>query len=164
MGGMISRIRRRRRSGQTILFLAMVMVILAFIALWNFDFHKVLYVKAKSRNAGDAGALAGARWQGISLNIIGELNVMQALAITEELSRNGNNPDFSEAHAISELQARMSFTGPMLGVIAVNQAGKANNLFNNDDFASELLSHAAEVREYYYEDHGGQSVHSDRHR
>jgi hypothetical protein len=61
----------RGRRGQAMVFLIMVVVILAFIALWNFDLHKIIYIKSLSLNASDAAGIAGARWQGISLNLLG---------------------------------------------------------------------------------------------
>ena len=65
--------KRHNKSGQTMLFLIMLMLIMAFIVMWNFDLHKALTVKQREQNAGDAAALAAARWQGISLNLIGDL-------------------------------------------------------------------------------------------
>ncbi|MFT7513207.1 MAG: hypothetical protein ACI9QL_002416 [Candidatus Omnitrophota bacterium] len=137
----------RWKSGQTLLFLALVMVILGFVALWNFDLHKILHVKARARNAGDYAALSAARWQGISMNVIGELNIMQAVAITEAMSR--GSTDFSAAEAIAVLEARVAFSGPMLGVVAAQQVAKKNNVFNNSVFANELRAHANVVRTSY---------------
>ena len=68
------------------IFIVMVVVILSFVVLWNIDLHKVIYVKSLSQNAGDSAALAGARWQAITLNLIGDLNVMQAVALKLRLT------------------------------------------------------------------------------
>ncbi len=131
----------RPRSGQAMIFIIMVLVILAFVALWNFDLHKVIFVKTVSQNAGDSSALAAARWQAISLNLIGDLNVMQAVALTRG--------DTDGAAAINNLQARLCYVGPMIGLEAAQQAGKNNGIFNNDAFTSRLMDHANEVRNDY---------------
>jgi hypothetical protein len=133
--------RMSNRSGQALIFIIMILVILAFVALWNFDLHKIIYVKSLSQNAGDAAALAGARWQATSLNLIGDLNVMQAVALTRG--------DTNEAAAISELQARLCYVGPMIGLEAAQQAGKNNGLFNNDRFTARLIKHADTVMTDY---------------
>lgn len=129
------------RSGQAMIFIFMILVILFFVALWNFDLHKVVFVKSVSQNAGDSSALAAARWQAISLNLIGDLNVMQAVALTQG--------DTNEAAAIAEMQARLCYAGPLIGLEAAQQAGKNNGIFNNDRFTARLLRHAQEVRTDY---------------
>ena len=136
-----------RRSGQAMIFVFMVLVILTFVALFQFDLHKTLFVKAKSRNAGDGAALAGARWQGISLNLIGELNILQATAILQGLALGQTN--FPEAEAMADLAARVSFVGPMTGFIAAQQAAKNNGLYANSLYTQELIEHAEEVRQEY---------------
>lgn len=133
--------RRGDRSGQTMIFLIMILVILAFVALWNFDLHKIIYVKSLSQNAGDGAALAAARWQGITLNLIGDLNIMQAVALTRG--------DTNEAAAIAELEARLCYVGPMVGFMAAQQAAKNNGVFNNDRFTAHVLEHAVTVRTDY---------------
>jgi len=60
------------------IFMIMALLILAVVIVWVFDVHTVLHIKARTQNAGDAAALAAARWQGVSLNLIGDLNILQA--------------------------------------------------------------------------------------
>lgn len=134
-------------SGQAMIFILMVIVILAFVALWQFDLHKTLFVKYKSRNAGDAAALAAARWQAISLNLIGELNVMQAVSISQSLGRGDTN--FVEAKAIGDLEARVAFTGPMVGFLAAEEAAKNNGMYVNSDYTREVNDHANTIRRDY---------------
>jgi len=139
----------RRKSGQTLIFMTMVIVMLAFAALFYFDTNKVLHVKAVSRNAGDAAALAGARWQAITLNLVGSLNVAQALAITDSVE--DGNPNSAEAELISDLQRRITFSGPLFGFLASQQAAKHNGLFNNPEFENTLRQHASMARNVYPE-------------
>jgi hypothetical protein len=133
--------RQNTRAGQVIVVLIMVLVILFFIVLWNFDLHKIVAVKTISRNAGDAAAVAAARWQGISLNLIGDLNVMHALALSAQ--------DTNAADAAANAQARLCYVGPMIGFMAAQQAAKNNGIHQNPDFTAMLQEHAARVRHDY---------------
>ena len=128
------------------LFIVMVVVILAFVALWGFQLHKSIYLKTLTRNAGDGAALAAARWQGITLNILGELNAAQAVAINDALLRGDTN--FAEARAIADLQARICFAGPMIGFAAAQQVGKNNGIHVNPAFSDKVTKHASIVRAY----------------
>lgn len=132
---------RDRRSGQAMIFIVMAVIILALVALWNFDLHKTLYMKLLSQNAGDAAALAAARWQGISLNLIGDLNILKAAALTDG--------DTAAVQAIGDLQARLCYAGPIAAMMAAQQAAKNNGVFVNAAFTDRLRSHAAAVRNDY---------------
>lgn len=131
------------RSGQAILFLMMVVVILGFVMLWNFDLHKTLFVKSKTRNAGDAAALSAARWQGKSLNAIGDLNLAQAVIVSDAIL--SGRTKFPELAAISDLRSRIGMVGPMLAFSAAQQAAKNNGIYNNARYAQEILEHADHV-------------------
>lgn len=135
------------KAGQTLIFMTMVVVMLAFAALLYFDVHKILHVKAISRNAGDAAALAGARWQAISLNLIGDLNVAQALAHIDSLA--AGQPPGADSEAIEALQRRIAFSGPVFGFMAAQQAAKNNGIFNQPRFSDSLRSHVAVVESEY---------------
>jgi hypothetical protein len=127
-----------QRGGQVMIFLIMALLILSFVAFWNFDLHKIVYVKSLSQNAGDAAALSGARWQGITLNLIGDLNIMQAVALTQG--------DTNTATDINDMQARLCYVGPMVGLMAAQQAAKNNGVFNHDGFTERMRRHADVVR------------------
>ena len=135
-----------RRAGQTILYSLIALVILAFVAMWVFDVHKTLFVKSKSRNAGDSAALAAARWQGISLNLVGDLNVLQAVALSQALAMGA---DTADARAIADLQGRVTLGAPLIGLLAAQQAAKNNGIFNNVDYAGYLAAHSRDIRETY---------------
>lgn len=134
-------------SGQAMVFLLVLLVILVFMVLWNFDLHKIISVKTQSQNAGDSAAVAAARWQAISLNLIGDLNIAQAVAISESFSGGGGAGQASPA--ISELQARICFAGPMVALLASQEAGKMNHMFNNGDYTAYLRAHAGKIRNDY---------------
>ena len=71
--GSDNRKQQRPRNGQTIVFLLMALTVLVFIFLWNVDLHRIVAAKSLSQNAGDSAALAAARWQGTTLNLVGML-------------------------------------------------------------------------------------------
>ena len=123
------------------IFLIMILVILAFVVMWNFDVHKIIHTKAVTQNAGDAAALVAGRWQGITLNLIGELNVMQAMALA--------TGDQAAVDAITNIQARLSYTGPMIAFMAAQQAAKNNGIHVNPGFTRRLREHADKVRYEY---------------
>ena len=131
----------RSRSGQALIFLLVVLVILIFVVLWNYDIHRILYVKFLAQNGGDAAALAAARWQGTFLNLAGDLNIMQALAMS--------TGDTNTVASISDLQARLCFVGPMIAFMASQQAAKNNRAYVNEEFTEYLREHADEVRNDY---------------
>ncbi len=139
-----------KKSGQTLIFMSMVIVMVAFAALFYFDVHKILHVKSVSRNSGDAAALAAARWQAISLNLIGSLNIAEAVAITDALT--SGQTSVPEADLIANLQRRIAFSGPMLGYISAQQAAKQNGIFNrdaNDSFVQDMRTHVDLIRSEY---------------
>lgn len=123
------------------IFLLMVLLILSFAIIWNFDLNNVIHLKMRSQNAADASALAAARWQGITLNLIGDLNIMQAVALSS-----GNSDD---AQQIAETQARLCYAGPLIGLIAAQQTAKNNGIYVNAAFSERLTAHANSVLSDY---------------
>ena len=138
----------KAKSGQVLIFLALAMVLILFVVLWYFDLHKILFIKSKARNAGDAAAVAGARWQGVTLNLIGEVNILQAIALSEALAR-GETNNFAEAEALADLQARLCLTGPLTGFMAAQQAAKNNGIYTHAGFSDAVYAHAQEVQQEY---------------
>ena len=66
---------RTRKSGQIVLVLAFMLLGLLLLALVSVDAFLSSHRKNRLQNAGDAAALAAARWQGITLNALGALNL-----------------------------------------------------------------------------------------
>ncbi len=136
----------RRRQGQVISFVLMALVILFFVFLWSADLHRVIAAKDDSQNAGDAASLAAARWQATSLNLMGELNLLHAIALAAH--------DNSAVSLITNTQARLGFTGPMTALAAAQQAAMLNGVPANDEFTSFVRGHASTVRYGYTADIG----------
>jgi len=138
---------RGARSGQALWLLLMLLTIMVFVALWHFDLHKLLTVKGRAQFAGDAAALAAARWQGATLNTVGALNVAQALALMNAVT--AGDPTYAEAREIAELSARVALTGPLIGLAAAQQAARQNGLRNNRTYTDRLRAHALTVAAEY---------------
>jgi len=137
----------RRRTGQIAIFLLMALVVLAFMVLWTVDLRRIVFMKGKSQDAGDAAALAAARWQASTLNLIGEANLLRAIAISA-----GNDP---ADDALANMQARLCFTGPMAAFAASQQGAKQNGVYAHPDYTDIVRQHARTVREDYTEIIGG---------
>ncbi|VGO17100.1 hypothetical protein PDESU_05695 [Pontiella desulfatans] len=158
-----------RKSGQAIIFLMVVLVIGILAVVWNFDLHRVVSAKLRMRNAGDAAAMAGARWQGHTLNMIGDLNLIQVAILSEAyalydqeyqawLAAGGDESDEpepvfedyydpAEMETLHELRLRLELVGP-LGAFAVAQQTAFNNGAMHDPaLADNLLMLASDLRE-----------------
>lgn len=142
---------RNRRRGQVAVFLLMLLTVLAFVLLWDVDIHHIITTKTRSQNAGDAAALAGARWQGIGINLVGELNLLHALALSAN--------DAAAVEAITNMQARVLFTAPLMGFAAAQVAAKNNGMYAEDEFKQLVLQHAQDVANYG-DEVGGVSIFS----
>ena len=137
----------RAKQGQTLLLLCLVVVMLGFAALFYFDVNKILHIKGITRNGGDAAALAAAKWQGISLNLIGSMNAAQASAVLTALESNQTWSANSEL--ISDLQRRITFSGPLHGYVSAQQMAKRNGLHNNDVLGNGLRNLTRITRDEY---------------
>ena len=114
-----------RRSGQIVVALAIMLLALTVLALMNLDTFLALRGKTRAVNAGDAAALAAAHWQGITLNLVGELNLARLNAIYQ----NVEDPETANevSAGIFALQERIAFAGPVMARYAASKAAAANH-------------------------------------
>lgn len=138
---------RRPRSGQAVVFLLMAFTALVFVLLFHVDLHRIIQRKDQAQNAGDAAALAAARWQGATLNLVGELNLMHALALAD-----GDN---AAVDAITNMQARLCFTGPMTALFAAQIAAKNNHMYVDAGMTALLREHVSTIRTQYASEFNG---------
>ncbi len=119
-------------SGQTILLAVLAIIALLIAALFIFDLQNIIRVKVKSQNAADAAALAGARMQMEGLNLIGEINIIKACTVLiSDFSVDATAEVITVSSAnLTEMQARISFFAPLLGVGAAQQAAKNNGMMD----------------------------------
>ena len=115
---------RSGSSGQT--FLIVVLLTAALVPLLLLCFNIFLSARAKSRlvNAGDAAALAAAKWQGATLNLIGELNLSHLAAACDPALDGPSRTNVIDG--INALAARIAFAGPVTGLWAANAAARKN--------------------------------------
>ena len=130
-----------RKSGQAIIFILLALVTLIFLLLYNIDLHQIVRRKNQTTSAGDAAVLAAARWQGASINLVGELNLMHIMALAEQ------NQD--AVNAITNMQKRLCFSGPMTALFASQIAAKNNHMYVDEDMTALIEEHADTVRNVY---------------
>lgn len=134
-----------KRAGQAIVLLLAVLVALAALTLWVTDIRGFALRRLRARDGGDAATLAAARWQAAGLNLIGELNLIQAYMLADDLL------NVEAAAALHELRQRIQLVAPVLGVLAAHQVAKANDLDELEganDFLRELGDEAV-FRDYF---------------
>ena len=109
--------------------MAFMMLGLLFLMLVNADVFLAIRGKGRLQNAGDAAALAAARWQGITLNGIGALNLAQVDIACKYAA---SPSQFTNLVAgVQHLQERLVFAGPCAGLYA-SQCIAAKNGMNVD--------------------------------
>jgi hypothetical protein len=153
--------RHPSKSGQAIIFLMVVMVIGLLVVVWNFDLHRIISAKLRMRNAADSAALAAARWQGKTLNMIGDLNLIQAAIIStsyEEVDGEDEDGDGEadytdiefyvpdEAADLHDLRSRLEFVGPLAAYAVAQQTAFNNGAHHDPDLASNLVAMAENIR------------------
>ncbi len=123
-------------SGQ-VLVVGIIMLLILLLAIFIFfDVHNMIRAKIKVETAEQAAALAAARWQGESLNLIGEMNLMiasEAILASSEIAipnaaANKTSRATSIIKSINELQTRVAFLGPIIGLNAAQQTAKNNGI------------------------------------
>ena len=109
---------RKGKSGQIAILLVLLLAGLVMLFALNVDVFTSSRSKIRLQNAADASALALARWQGITLNLIGELNLAHLAADAHlHLVRAGRNgieqrsvlgifERIQPVHAVTPLQFR----------------------------------------------------------
>ena len=121
-------IRRSRNAGQTIMVLVWMIAILVILFLVVFDIFLITRTKMRLINTGDAAALAAARWQGTTLNLIGDLNLAHLAAACDETIL---PPDRTNIiHGINALAERLAFAGPVMGLYSANLIVLRNHTAN----------------------------------
>ncbi|MBO5940489.1 MAG: hypothetical protein J6R18_04775 [Kiritimatiellae bacterium] len=111
---------RENKKGQVAIFLVLILAGLTLLFALNIDIFTSSRSKIRLQNAADASAIALARWQGITLNVIGELNIARLAAICQS-----NNTAIS---GIVQLQRKLAYVGPTIGFKAANDIARKNGV------------------------------------
>ncbi len=138
----------KNERGQVLILSVIIMIILLMMVLFIFDMQLAIRAKMKVETAEQAAALTAAEWQRNSLNLIGELNLVKA----GEVMLEGYSPSFgldsdgvknekmwhiaNSCRAITEMQSRIAFIGPLIAFGAAQQAAKYNGMNIYDTYKS----------------------------
>lgn len=138
---------RARKSGQIVLVLAFMLLGLVLLALVSADAFLASHRKNRLQNAGDAAALAAARWQGVALNALGALNLAKIDVLCKVGDPSQNPAAWDAATNICErltaLQERIAFAGPLMGFYAAQLAARKNGVEEPDGDMAALVAEAA---------------------
>lgn len=157
--------RHSSKSGQAIIFLMVVLLVGLLVVIWNFDLHRVISTKLRMRDAADSAALAAARWQGKTLNMIGDLNLVQvalasdayaeylaALQAVDPDDPDESDPDFLDyldlttCEELHDLRKRLEFLGPVAAFAIAQQTALNNGAHPDPELASNLVAIADQIR------------------
>ena len=132
--------KKKHESGQTLILGVIAVIILLLAALFLFDLQFMIRAKIKTQTAADAAALAAAKVQADSLNLIGEINLLKACTVLVSDFAPGNSPDeMRDASAnLTEMQERLAFVGPLLGVGAAQMAAKNNGMTEYEQVSKDM--------------------------
>lgn len=122
------------KRGQAVVLLLALLVAMAALALWVTDIDRYVMAKLRVQDGGDAAALAAARWQAAGVNLCGELNLIQAYMLADDVE------NAEAALALHGLRQRVCLTAPMLAFLSAQSAAEANQL--------PELQPAEEVRDF----------------
>lgn len=111
---------KRSKNGQVAIFLVLILAGIALFFALNVDIFISARAKNRLQNAADASAMAMAKWQGIALNLIGDLNLAHLAAVC----RSNENA----VAGIVGLQRRIAFIAPTIGLAQANQLAYKNGV------------------------------------
>lgn len=132
------------RSGQIVVYLALVLVAVAILTLMNVGTYLGVKARNTTMNAGDAAALAVAAHQGALLNRIGRDNIEHLKAALKD--------DEEACNKIVMNQMRTCFLGPLEGLRIGSEYAKKNGADANEGMRQILLDHADDVINFYIPD------------
>lgn len=136
----------RQCSGQAIVLLLAVLIVMVAMVFWVVDTHTAVMRRLHAQDAGDPTVLAAAKWQAAGLNLCGELNLIHAYMLADEES----NAD--AAKALHELQQRLTIAVPLLALQAAQVTAQENGATPLPE-AEDLLRDCVSLVQFpdYYE-------------
>ena len=131
------------RRGQVAVYLVAVILAVAILIVMNVSVFLSVRSKNRAMNAGDAAALAVAKYQGELLNQIGALNIAHLKAALDG--------DEEECAEIMERQKRLCFIGPLEGIRIGNDAARKNDTDHDagEGMAEILREHIIDIRNVF---------------
>jgi hypothetical protein len=151
---------KNSQSGQTLILGVVAILILLLATIFIYDLASMIKTKVRLQSGVDAAAIAAANWQVESLNLIGEMNLVKACTVLVS-----GIPPFGDdspegltasSETLTEMQARVSFVGPMIGFGAAQAAAKNNRIPSNSHYTMIVNEHIERLMDddYYGEDVG----------
>lgn len=132
--------RTHSRHGQAIVLLLGILVVFVGFIVWIIDIRGSVLTRLRTQDAGDAVGLEAARWQAAGLNLIGELNLMQAYLLSLDPYASG------VAENLHLLRQRLQITTPFLALAGANLLAERNGLTEMEDAKELLHTYAACLR------------------
>ncbi len=126
------------KRGQAILLLLAIILAMVALVLWITTIRGTVIKRLRSQDGGDAAALAAARWQAAGLNLCGELNLIQAYMLADDVH------NIDAAQALHELRQRIQLTTPLLAALSAQITAEANTM----DPLPEAQDYLREVRDH----------------
>jgi hypothetical protein len=140
--------------GQVLIIGIITALVLLIASIFLYDLHSIIRVKVKTQTAADAAALTAANWQRHSLNLIGELNLVKACTflVSNIVPFGDDSPEGikTSSEILTEMQARISFVGPMIGFGAAQQAAKNNGMNPVSHFTNVVNQHIGNLMDDDY--------------
>ena len=137
------------KSGQIAIFLMLLIAGLVLMLALNVEVFTAARAKLKLQNAADASAIALTRWQGITLNLIGDLNLAHIKAINDRVPADEFSTNFIAG--ITALQRHLSAVGPLVGFKVANDLAAENGASRSDRMANATELIAQNTDAIYYE-------------
>jgi hypothetical protein len=118
-----------------------MLMAMAALAFWMLDTHYAVLARLRAQDTGDPAALAAARWQAAGLNLIGELNLIHAYMLADDVA------NIEAANALNELQKRIALTTQFLSLKAAQEVAQINGA-DPLDHAKELLEECRHIIQF----------------
>lgn len=113
--------------GQASVLLLALLVALVAMVFWLLDTHTAVMARLRAQDTGDAATLAAARWQAAGLNLCGELNLIHAYMLADDVI------NAEDAAALYELQQRVALMTPLLAFRAAQTVAQKNGADPQDE-------------------------------
>ena len=155
---MRNRVKTFRKERGQVLILALIALLVLVLAIFIlFDVSNIIRAKVKAQNAVDAAALTGANWQRHTLNLVGELNLINATTalmsdpnfMRAESDREDEEFSLDRAviqrqllakttRTINQMQQRVLFIVPLIGFGAAQQTAKNNGINATEEWGKRV--------------------------
>ena len=113
----------KTKSGQVALVLVFLLTGLVLLFTLNVELFVSTRKKLRLQNIGDASSVVVARWQGMTLNLIGDLNFAHIKALSDKPADESTTNFIA---GITALQRHLKSIGPLIGFDLANKLAERN--------------------------------------